>query len=285
MTVHSFFRRLVLGGVGFLFLNGLAWATPVPESTQAIISEIQQLDASDYDWIARRIYRNEANQNPKYLTYWSKSEPFPSFGIGHFIWVPKGLNVPYVETFPQMVAFVSNHEAAPLWLSQLYPFRPPWQNRAEFYQAWSKTKLTQLRDWLQKTQSLQARFITHQLIQKLQQQMKTLHPVESEFFWDQMTRLMQDKRGLFAMIDYYNFKGLGANSKEQYQDKGWGLVDVVLSMEPESSESVLKQFIFAAKQVLARRVKLSPPERNEARWLKGWYKRLDNYLINESDRA
>lgn len=283
--MHIFFQRLVLGGVGLWLLNGLAWATPVPESTQEVISKIQQLEASDYDWIARRIYQNEANQNPKYLTYWSRSEPFPSFGIGHFIWIPKGLDVPFVETFPKMVAFVSQYEAAPLWLSRLTPFYPPWQSRTEFYQAWSKNHLTQLRDWLQKTQSLQARFIADQLIQKLEQQMKTLHPVEAEFFWHQVTQLIQDKRGLFAMIDYYNFKGLGANAKEQYQGKGWGLVDVVLAMEPAQSDSVLRQFVSSAKQVLARRVRLSPPQRNEARWLEGWYKRLDNYLINVRNGA
>ncbi|MDG4812870.1 hypothetical protein P8629_07605 [Hydrogenovibrio sp. 3SP14C1] len=278
--MNIFFQRLTLGVLGGLFLNGVAWSNPISQPAQVVVSKIQQLDAAEYDWIARRIYQNEANQNPKYLTYWSKSEPFPSFGIGHFIWIPKKLNVPFVETFPKMVAFVSQYEAAPVWLNQLSPFNPPWQNRAEFYQAWSKTKLTQLRDWLQRTQSLQAQFIAHQLIQKLEQQIQTLHPVEAAFFWQKIIRLIEDKRGLFAMIDYYNFKGLGANAKEQYQGKGWGLVDVVLAMDPEQSGSVLKQFIASAKRLLAQRVNLSPPERNETRWLKGWYKRLDSYLIN-----
>jgi len=283
--VHSFFQRLMLGVMGCFIFSGLAWTKPVSQPAQAIKLKIQQLDASDYDWIARRIYQNEANQNPKYLTYWSQAEPFPSFGIGHFIWIPEGLDVPFVETFPQMVAFVSKHQTAPLWLRQLSPFRLPWQNRAEFYQAWSKTKLTQLRDWLQETQSLQAQFIAHQLIQKLEQQVQRLHPIEAEFFWHKIIQLIQNKRGLFAMIDYYNFKGLGANAKEQYQGKGWGLVDVVLAMEPDVSDSVLKQFVSSAKYVLARRVRLSPPERYEVRWLKGWSKRLDAYLINGSDRT
>lgn len=283
--MHIFFQRLILGVLGWFVFSGVAWSKPLSQPAQATVLKIQQLDASDYDWIARRIYQNEANQNPKYLTYWSQAEPFPSFGIGHFIWIPKGLDVPFVETFPHMVAFVSQHEAAPLWLSQLTPFHPPWQNRAEFYQAWSKTKLTQLRDWLQRTKSLQAQFIAHQLIQKLERQVQTLHPIEAEFFWDKITQLIQDKRGLFAMIDYYNFKGLGANTKEQYQGKGWGLIDVVLAMAPESSDSILKQFVTSAKQVLTRRVRLSPPERNEVRWLKGWSKRLDGYLINGSDRT
>ena len=39
----------------------------------------------------------------------------------------------------------------------------------------------------------------------------------------------------------------------------------------------LTAFRDAAKQVLSQRVRLSPPERNEQRWLKGWLKRIDTY--------
>src|SRR5436190_1178359 len=39
-----------------------------------------------------------------------------------------------------------------------------------------------------------------------------------------------------------------------------------------------KAFAESAKAVLRNRVRNSPPERNEARWLPGWLKRVDTYL-------
>jgi hypothetical protein len=40
----------------------------------------------------------------------------------------------------------------------------------------------------------------------------------------------------------------------------------------------LPEFARAADSVLTRRVKNSPPARNEAKWLPGWRNRLDTYL-------
>jgi len=38
-----------------------------------------------------------------------------------------------------------------------------------------------------------------------------------------------------------------------------------------------EEFAKCAKKVLQERVKNSPPERGEKRWLKGWFNRIDTY--------
>jgi len=39
----------------------------------------------------------------------------------------------------------------------------------------------------------------------------------------------------------------------------------------------LMEFSRAAKAVLARRVRNSPPAKNESRWMKGWTNRVNGY--------
>jgi len=81
--------------------------------------------------------------------------------------------------------------------------------------------------------------------------------------------------GYYALIDYVNFKGEGTKVSERYQGKGGGLLQVLQEMD--GSDDALSAFANAADQVLTRRVKLSPPERGEERWLSGWRKRLSTY--------
>ena len=90
-------------------------------------------------------------------------------------------------------------------------------------------------------------------------------------------QLSKDANGLYALIDYINFKGEGTCSSERYQGQGWGLLQVLQSM-PEVSSHLLTDFVQAAKEVLRQRVRNAPPERNESQWLKGWCNRLDTYL-------
>ncbi len=234
--------------------------------------------AIDYQWVAKHIEQNETGGHAKYLTYWSRNEPFPSFGIGHFIWIPKNVSVPFEQTFPQMVAFVSARRPAPEWLQSLTPFEPPWPNRAAFDQAWSKPKLTELRQWLAATKSEQAEFIFQRLVAELDRLWPTLTPAQQQHLSYNVNQLTQTPQGVFAMIDYANFKGIGHNAKERYLGEGWGLVDVLLAM-PETTEArALPDFVASAKARLQLRVKLSPLDKSEKRWLPGWEKRLNRYL-------
>lgn len=285
-------------GLVVVLVAGVAGASPNPAkatthtltkpitspNSQPISEAIASLTHEDYRWIGQRIYANECASDPRYLTYWGKGEAFPSFGIGHFIWFPAGIDAPFIESFPDMVAFVSRQVAPPLWLQQLKPLHAPWQSKSQFEQAWSGRELTELRDWLLKTQSQQAQFIVQAFETRWLNRLSALSIEKQTNLTLKLSRLMASKEGTFAAIDYFNFKGIGGNTKEQYQNEEWGLISVLRQMPaPQqaaiSSKQTVQQFVKAAKQRLTLRTQLAPKERNEQRWLKGWFKRLDGYLL------
>ena len=88
------------------------------------------------------------------------------------------------------------------------------------------------------------------------------------------SQLATDPKGLYALIDYTNFKGEGISPHETYKGQGWGLLQVLQTMQ----KNTVADFVVAAKKILTLRVKNSPPERQEEKWLKGWLNRLESYL-------
>jgi hypothetical protein len=44
-----------------------------------------------------------------------------------------------------------------------------------------------------------------------------------------------------------------------------------------AGKAAVKEFAEAARAILVRRVKNSPPQRGESRWLPGWLKRVNTY--------
>jgi hypothetical protein len=90
-------------------------------------------------------------------------------------------------------------------------------------------------------------------------------------------RLSEDPKGLYALIDYLNFKGAGIAVGERYKGKGWGLLQVLQRVSASSAKPLI-DFVEAGKIVLTQRVENSPVERNERQWLHGWLNRLDTYL-------
>jgi hypothetical protein len=258
----------------------------VPVETAEL--ELPSLSEASYNWIGGRIYQNEARGQEDYLTYWGDGEDFPSLGIGHFIWFPEGVDAPFDEQFPDMVSFVRrNHPDGPempAWMQDLDPFVPPWNSKQQFDAAWSSPEMSSLRQWLAATQQQQARFI----VATFEQRWRNLElPARQKLrLTGFLQRLVATPEGLFALIDYYNFKGLGSNQRERYQGEGWGLVQVLeqvsrSNIDEEDCIDVLEQFRDAAASRLRLRVELSPPERNEQRWLDGWLERLDGYLVYE----
>jgi hypothetical protein len=296
MHSPALFSRLCLKPIPLILVLGLIISPVVKSDTSATLSspvyesfaELRLLTQADYQWIGERIYQNECAGKPKYLTYWGKGETFPSFGIGHFIWHPKlaesDTDQMFIETFPAMVKFVSKSQRPPSWLEELSTqteFVAPWSSKQAFDQAWSNNELQQLRDWLSATQSQQAQFIVLTFQNRWLSETQSLTLNQQAIIQLRLTKMMGFKKGLFAVIDYFNFKGIGLNQKEQYQGVSWGLASVLRAMnvvEESSQNEYLEQFVMAAKQRLQLRVKLAPPDRNEIRWLKGWEVRLDQYL-------
>jgi len=228
--------------------------------------------------IADQIFANECNRSLDCLVAWNDGENFASLGIGHFIWFPANVYPPFQESFPDLLAWMAKHQIEkPISLSWLSPQTPcPWPNKEAFLDPSQQTKIEALRDWLAQNKAVQASFILNRLQGSLDKILLVSTADEAKVVRAQFSRVAQASGGGYILADYVNFKGEGVNPKEQYQGQGWGLRQVLLSMSnaPEAAQS----FVSAAKSALIQRVALSPPERGEKRWLKGWFKRLDTYL-------
>lgn len=226
--------------------------------------------------IGDKIWKNECGGSIEGLTNWNKGENFPSLGIGHFIWYCSGKEEGFKETFPDLLHFLEQNGASlPLWLKETKGC--PWNSREEFYQEIRSPNMNSLRQLLFETRGLQAEFIANRLERSFKNMIEKCFEQDKNKVEVLFGKLTRDADGLYALIDYLNFKGEGTSPTETYQGQGWGLLQVLQKM-PETSENLLVDFVETAKALLEQRVKNSPPERNEKRWLKGWFNRLETYL-------
>ncbi len=226
--------------------------------------------------IGMNIWRNECAQSTTKLTFWNPNEPFPSFGIGHFIWFPENYEGPYTESFPKLLRFLTQHNVElPAWLSDAE--HCPWQTRANFMADFEGERLVALRALLVSTVELQAKFIIKQLEDALPAMLTAAPRSKNAHIKKQFYRLADSLTGLYVLIDYANFKGLGTNPLEQYEGHGWGLRHVLQAMDPLAQDPIL-EFIQCAKKLLAERVEHAPANKPEKQFLLGWNNRLNTYL-------
>lgn len=225
--------------------------------------------------IGTKIWKNECGGKIEGLTHWNEGENFGSFGIGHFIWYPEKGNERFQDTFPQLLTFLKDQGVIiPKWLLEANGC--PWPNRESFYRDIDSTRMKSLRQFLLDTKDKQAAFMAFRLENALPDIVSNLSPQQEKNVRKAFARLSKDPKGLYALIDYANFKGLGTTPSESYQGQGWGLKQVLCGI-PASSQNTLGDFVAIGKKLLTTRVENSPPERNEKRWLKGWLNRLDTY--------
>lgn len=252
--------------------------TKTSKSTPAMHYPI--LTDQEADTIGKKIWLNEAGGSIDKLTWWGVNEEFASLGIGHFIWYPAKTPVTFTQTFPHVLLFLRQHGARlPAWLDKK-PLQPcPWPTRTAFLQDLNSQRMKELRTLLASTIALQTRFIVQRLQQVLPALLATVSTNNRPHIQTQFQRMLSSNQGLYALIDYINFKGEGTNTKERYAGKGWGLKHVLLGMQGTArGKPALKEFARAAKQVLSQRVAHAPAERHEERWLAGWLKRCDSYV-------
>lgn len=234
------------------------------------------LSPSEAQRIGRRIWQNECNGTVAGLTAWNSGENFASLGIGHFIWYPKGQRGPFEESFPKFVTFAREKEAPlPAWLQP--GMDCPWNSRAEFNQASQSGRTKELRQFLAKTVDVQAAFMVERLQQALPKMLAEASSTERASVQERFDRVADSPNGCYALIDYVNFKGEGTLATERYAGQGWGLLQVLEGMPQENNARAVNDFAESAKRVLTNRVKNSPPERNESRWLPGWLSRINTY--------
>lgn len=230
--------------------------------------------------IADQIWKNECGGKIKGLTTWNKGENFASLGIGHFIWFPEDSQEIFQETFPDLLEFiVSEGNQPPEWLVNVNGC--PWKTKDAFDAQQKSIRMESLRTWLYETRDLQAIFMMKRLEETIPIMLKGLS-IEDQIHVEQVfCRLASDPKGLYALVDYLNFKGAGLSSKEMYNRQGWGLLQVILNMPSLwDSKKTLEDFAASAKHILELRIKNAPPERHEERWLKGWLNRINTYICS-----
>ena len=232
------------------------------------------ISSAQADRIGRRIWQNECNGTVAGLTSWNAGENFASLGIGHFIWYPKGVRGPFDESFPKLVNFISRHGAKlpDLLLTPNESFCP-WKTRADFLAAQNSKPMTQLRRFLADTVNLQTQFMVERLEGSLPKMLEQAPAAQRAQITQRFNDLGTSAAGAYALVDYVNFKGEGVLPTERYHGQGWGLLQVLQTMQGSSAAD----FARAAETVLRRRVENSPPERGEARWLPGWLNRIHSY--------
>lgn len=243
------------------------------------IAQYPQLNNDQKIWLGELIFNNECSQRSECLTAWNPGENFPSLGIGHFIWYRNGQQEVFEESFPQLISFLESHSIqVPDWIPAA-EYDAPWQNRDQFLDELEKPNLQELRRFLQQNILLQTEFIIQRFEQALDKILDVIPKESLPIIEERFLKIANASPpyGLYALIDYVNFKGRGTAREERYQNEGWGLLQVLENM-PENNKEPLRQFVNSAMQILERRVKNAPKERQEERWLSGWLKRLMTYL-------
>lgn len=224
--------------------------------------------------IGQRIWQNECGGSVAGLTSWNKGEAFGSFGIGHFIWYPKGGRRTYEESFPGLAAFLGSRGVpVPDWIRSR---DCPWPDRNAFQAALPSRQMGELRALLASTVALQGEFAAQRSVRSLPKILAAAPPGQRALIEGRFRALAATGDGLYCLVDYVNFKGEGTNPAERYQGTGWGLLQVLQNMKGTPGPAQAPgEFAAAARTTLDRRIQLAP--KPEGQWRAGWFNRCASY--------
>jgi hypothetical protein len=244
---------------------------------QTAVAEVN-LSRAEALRIGKKIWQNECAGTIAGLTSWNTGENFASLGIGHFIWYPKGVRGPFEESFPAFISFAEARNAnLPAAARENRTSGCPWSSRAEFLAASSAPAMKELRQFLADTVDIQADFLVQRLQHALPKMLAAAPAGDRANVQRQFDRVAATAQGCYALVDYVNFKGEGTLETERYRGRGWGLLQVLSGMSATDPGHAAADFAQSARQVLTERVRNSPPERGESRWLAGWLSRVNSY--------
>ena len=236
------------------------------------------LSEQQLKWVGQQIFRNECAGRYDCLVHWNQGEAFPSLGIGHFIWYPEGVNERFVESFPDLIRFMKARAVAmPDWLADDPVPDAPWPDQNAFIEAAGSQRLAELRAFLDRTKAVQVAFIFKRAEQSLHRVIEAVPDDQRDTVTAHITELSKRPGGVYALMDYVNFKGEGLSEQEAYQGQGGGLGQVLLDMEGGPDGTALQRFREAAGRVLTRRAQNAENPIERERWLPGWRKRLETY--------
>ncbi len=237
-----------------------------------------KLSSTQRSKIGNKIWQNECSGTVAGLTSWNKGEDFASLGIGHFIWYVPGRPAHFDESFPKLIAFMkASGTKMPAWLATQRGC--PWNSYADFHSAKNSARMVELRNFLASTIDAQTGFIVQRLEQALPK-MIAATPDTSQKARLRATfyAVAESPQGVYALIDYVNFKGEGIEPGERYNGQGWGMRDVLLEMRGQPrGAAAANEYSEAAKRVLNRRIGNAPASRNEGQWRAGWMNRCETY--------
>ena len=230
------------------------------------MDNFRSITADEFRQMGVKFFANECGSQKRYLVYWSPKEDFANFGIGHFIWLKAGSRLPFVEQFPELIAFyLEKNEPIPEFINRHKFTGCPWNNRDELDGDPVKDMII---DWLASTTYIQAGFIIFKAMDSINEILE-LNP----HIITAVKELSKTPQGRFAVVDYLNFKGTGLDPAERLKGEGWGLLHVLEGMKLPDLDS----FVTSAKEVLTRRVNNYTDERNDLSFLDGWIKRVEGY--------
>lgn len=229
--------------------------------------------------IADHIFRNESGGDPDNLVHWNDGENFASMGLGHFTWYPAGYAARFGNTFPDLLGYLqANGVQLPGWVQQARYQGAPWRTKAELMRAKRTGQVRELQDLLYQTRLLQAAYIVERTRRAMPLLVKAAPAHSRSRVAQNLNAIANTPGGWYVLVDYVNFKGEGLNTSGGYKGQNWGLLQVLEDMYPsQPGQQSLHLFADAANRVLERRVRNSPPARNEARWLAGWSRRINTY--------
>ena len=229
-----------------------------------------KISSDDAKKIGQQIYVNECSGKPENLVHWKDGEEFVSVGICHAIWCAKDKCGIFQEAFPELREFlVKNGVNFP----KEFLGKSPWNEAKEVDQ--NSELVRKLRTMMLETIDLQTEFAITKLkglLPKLLKQATQSNQANIRIQFNRMTD--SGLAGIYALVDYLNFKGAGA--KERYKNCGWGLQQVLEDMKgQEKGPDAIAEFANSAERLLELRVKNAP--RPESQWLPGWKNRINTY--------
>ncbi len=254
---------------------GLGSCTPHYASPEQLAQASPQgirMKRADVAELGRRIWANECAGSVQGLVSWNDGEAFPSLGIGHFIWFPRGVNPHFKESLPTLVRYA---RAQGVHVPAIFDGPAPWRNKAAFL-ADRSGKADAMRRWLAQHVEIQTHFIiarSHRSLGVMMRASRNPGKIAAHY-----RALAATPQGMYCLVDYVNFKGEGTKPSEGYRGQGWGLMQVLEEMRGNpQGRAACAEFSRAAATVLRRRVANAPASRGEQRWLPGWLNRCASY--------
>ncbi|MEM8953239.1 MAG: hypothetical protein AAGD22_03720, partial [Verrucomicrobiota bacterium] len=218
-------------------------------SAQATANAGIKLSAAQAKTIGQKIWQNECGGTIEGLTSWNAGENFASLGIGHFIWYHNQYRGPFDESFPKLIAYMKQRRVKmPAWLANARTC--PWTSRSQFLAAQNSPQMRELRSFLADTVPVQTDFIVRRLEQALPKMLNEVaSPQEKNLVRGRFYAVAETTNGVYALIDYVNFKGEGTKPTERYKGQGWGLLQVLENMKgTPRGQDAAKEFSESAKR-------------------------------------